>query len=78
MPIVRFLEGSSFDPESLQVIVTAYEEARQALGLVDRSDPFTETVARKIIEVAETGERDPTVIRQRAIDNLGAIIVPRT
>ena len=78
MPIVRFLEGSSFDPESLRVIVTAYEEARQALGLVDRNDPLTETVARKIIEVAETGERDPTVIRQRAIDNLGAIIVPRT
>ena len=78
MPIVRFLEGSSFDPESLRVIVTAYEEARQALGLVDRSDPLTETVARKIIEVAKTGERDPKVIRQRAIDDLGAIIVPRT
>ena len=77
MPIVRLLKGSSFDPESLQVIVTAYEEARQALGLVDRSDPITETVARKIIEVAETGERDPKVIRQRAIDSLGAIIVPR-
>ena len=78
MPIVRFLEGNSFDPESLQVIVAAYEEARQALGLVDRSDPLTETVARKIIEVAKTGERDPKVIRQRAIDDLGAIIVPRT
>ena len=78
MPIVRLLEGSSFDPESLQVIVAAYEEARQALGLVDRSDPLTETVARKIIEVAKTGERDPKVIRQRAIDDLGAIIVPRT
>ena len=78
MPIVRLLKGRAFDPESVQVIVAAYEEARQALGLVDPSDPLTETVARKILEVAEAGERDPNVIRQRAMDNLGSIIVSRT
>jgi hypothetical protein len=49
----------------------AYEDALRVLGLVDRTDPITEIIAKKIIEVAQTGERDPLQICARAITDLG-------
>jgi hypothetical protein len=41
------------------------------LRLVDRSDPLTELVARKIIEVAQTGLKDPVKISAQALKELG-------
>jgi hypothetical protein len=37
------------------------------LRLKDRADPATETIAKKIIELAQRGERDPVRLRERAI-----------
>src|ERR1700746_64073 len=48
-------------------MTTAYEDAVRVLGFVDRTDAITEIVAKKIIEIAQTGERDPLRIRARAI-----------
>ncbi len=42
-----------------------------ALKLEDRSDPLTETIAKKLIEIAQTGERDPRQLRRRAFEALG-------
>jgi hypothetical protein len=39
-------------------LTTAYEQALRAIGIVDRGDPRAELLARKIIEVAQTGIRD--------------------
>jgi len=39
--------------------------------LVDRSDPLTELIAKKIIEVAQTGLKDPTKISAQALTELG-------
>jgi CRP-like cAMP-binding protein len=52
-------------------MTTAYEGALRVLGLANRTDPITEIVAKKIIEIAQTGERDPLRIRARAIADLG-------
>ncbi len=71
MSIVGLLQNSAFDPDTIKAITTAYERARSELRLVDRSDPLTELVARTIISVAETGERDPDRIRQIAMEKLG-------
>ena len=35
------------------------------------SDPLTELIARSIVNVTATGERDPVLIKQRAINALG-------
>ena len=43
----------------------AYEGALVALQLSDWHDPLTEIVATKIVEIAETGERDPSRLRDR-------------
>jgi hypothetical protein len=71
MPIYRILEKSAFGPAEIAVMAAAYDDALRVLRLVDREDPITEIVAKKIIEIAQTGERDPIIIRTRAITELG-------
>jgi hypothetical protein len=48
----------------------AYEIALVELGLMDRNDPLTETVAKFIFEVAQTGEKDPKAICALALSRL--------
>jgi hypothetical protein len=49
----------------------AYEIALKALRLVDRNDPLTELVARKIIQIGGIGIDDPIQLSRRAIKELG-------
>jgi len=42
----------------------------RTLRLTNRGDPVTEIIARKIIELAQQGERDPVQLREHAIDFL--------
>ena len=71
MPIQRILQNSPLRPEDIRILVVAYEKTIEALGLKDRSDPITELVAKKIIEIGQTGIRDPQQISRRALEELG-------
>jgi hypothetical protein len=68
MPITRLLQDTAFGPDEIAVLVAAYEDALRALSLVNRSDLATEMVAKRIIELAKQGERDPVRLRERAMD----------
>jgi len=68
MPITRLLQDTAFGPDEIAVLVAAYEDALRALSLVNRSDLATEMVAKKIIELAKQGERDPVRLRERAME----------
>lgn len=70
MVIHRLLENSAFGPEDIETIVVAYEKALSALALKNGDDPATRIVAKKIIKVAQTAERDPEQICRRAIEEL--------
>ena len=70
MAIYRLLKNRAFGPDEIEVLTTAYEEALRALRLKDRADPATEMIARKIIELAQCGERDPVRLREHAIRSL--------
>jgi hypothetical protein len=70
MAIYRLLKNGVFGPEDVKVLTTAYEEALRALRLKDRSDPATDMIAKKIIELAQRGERDPVRLREYAIRDL--------
>ena len=70
MAIHRLLENSAFGPEEIEAIVIAYEKALSVLALKNGDDPATRIVAKKIIKVAQTAERDPEQICQRAIEEL--------
>jgi hypothetical protein len=52
------------------VLSTAFEEALRELKLVDRTDPATLLVAKRIIELAQQGERDPIRLREGAIKGI--------
>ena len=70
VPIIPLLQGRAYGPEDIKVMSTAFEGALNALGLMDRGDPLNELVARKIIEIAKTGERNPSRLRDRALKSL--------
>lgn len=70
MAIYRLLKFSVFEPEQITRMTAAYENALVALQLTDREDPITELVARKIIEVAQTGDLDPVHLCEKALGEL--------
>jgi hypothetical protein len=70
VPIIPLLQGRAFGPEDIKVMSTAFKGALNALGLMDRADPLNELVAKKIIETAKTGERNPSRLRDRALKSL--------
>jgi hypothetical protein len=70
MPIHRLLQNRPLGPEEINRLATAYEQALQGIGLVDREDPLAEMVAKKVIEIAQTGVRDPKDIAALAVMNL--------
>jgi len=71
MAIYRLLQQSAFTPEQISPMVAAYEDCLRILKLADRSDPITEMVAKAIIEIAQTGERDPLRMGQLALKTIG-------
>jgi hypothetical protein len=70
MTIHRLLENEAFGPDEIEVLTTAFEQALRALGLADRSDSATEIVARRIIEFAQRGERDPDRLQERVLQSM--------
>ncbi len=72
MAIYRLLQNSAFAPEDIAPLVAAYEDCLRALKLSDRSDPVTEIIAKKIIEIAQTGIRDSARLGRLALAEIGA------
>lgn len=65
MAMYRLLENHVFEPEVVKVMTTAYEGV-----LVDRADQPTNIIAKRIAELAITGERDPRRIREQVLRSL--------
>jgi hypothetical protein len=72
MTIHRLLKNTTFGPEEIERLVTAYEQTLRALGLKDRSDPITQLVAEKIIAVGRLGIEDAAEISKLALNELGS------
>lgn len=62
MPIERLGAERNLRPDEIAKLNLAFSKALRALHLVNRNDPVTEIVARKIIEIGATGVRDATEI----------------
>jgi hypothetical protein len=63
MPITWLLQKASFAPDEIRV---------RTLRL-DRNEPRSEALAKKIIYLARRGERDPVVLRQHAVRSLSKV-----
>jgi hypothetical protein len=66
-----FLRGQSFDPEVIEVMGQAYDKAKRRLHDTGQPALVQEVIARRIIDIAATGERDPDQIARRALEALG-------
>jgi hypothetical protein len=70
MPIRAVLDAGCFDPDEINILVNVFEDALRELGLVDRNDPAVNLVAKRIIERAQQGERDPIRLREAAVNGV--------
>jgi hypothetical protein len=61
VPIYRLFAGGAFDAEHCQAMGTAFEGILLDLDL-KRDHPTCEIIAKKIIELAQQGERDPVTL----------------
>ncbi len=57
MAIYRILRNSTFGPQEISKMTTAYEVVLIELD-IDRTDPRTETIAAAIVHRASMGERN--------------------
>ena len=51
-------------------LIAAYELTLRTLDVVDRNDPRTLIIAKKVLEIGETGLKDPAEISKRAVEAL--------
>jgi hypothetical protein len=56
-------KGRAFDPEVTAIVGFAFSAVFADLGLSDREDAVALRAARRIIELAAAGERDPERLR---------------
>jgi hypothetical protein len=60
----------AFEPDTVKSMSIAFDRAVLSLNLTDHDEAFRYVVAKKIIEIARKGERDPARICERALDDL--------
>jgi hypothetical protein len=84
LPFPSRADASAFDPESIQVLCDAFEDAWRALHtsgttshLGGQEEQTSEMLARYIIELAKLGERDPRRLREAALAHLAEANIRR-
>jgi hypothetical protein len=71
MAIYKLIANGSFGPDEIEVMKSAYEAALIEVGVIDRDDPITELIAKSVVNVTATGERDSRQVMERALNALG-------
>jgi hypothetical protein len=71
MSIEPFLQGRAYDPELTRIMGLAFDNALN--GLHDSGQPAVvqEIIAKRIVDLAATGERDPVRLAAKALEALG-------
>jgi hypothetical protein len=74
MSIIPLLQQSAFDPETIEILVSVFETAWQKveqsgskLASPAYRGPAQEIIAKRIIEMAQRGERDPAGLANDAV-----------
>jgi hypothetical protein len=68
MSITPHLDDFDVDPETKRVLGVALEKTRVSLGLAD--DFANGIIAKRIVELAKAGERNPDLLCEGAIEKL--------
>jgi hypothetical protein len=70
MPITPFLGGEKFDPETTRIMGVAFEMARAAVKRDWGGLYASHIIAKRIIELAKGGERNPDLLCEAALKKL--------
>jgi hypothetical protein len=70
MPIIRFLNGERFDPESTRVLSVALEMVCIALRTGDCDDDIKQAIATKLIALVKAGERNPDILCEEVLKDI--------
>ena len=62
VPITQYLDGLNFAPETERLMGVAFELVCATLRLTDVDNKIKPVIARKILELATFGERDPNEV----------------
>ena len=57
--------------DEVRLMCNVFEDLLQTLGLADREDPVATLVAQKVIELAQTGVRDPIRLKRLTLEAFG-------
>jgi len=68
MPDLSLMHDREFGPDEISQMQEAYEKAISRLELTDRSHFLRALMAKQIMEAAATGETDPAVMAERALE----------
>ena len=66
MAVYGLFRNKAFEPETIATMTSAYADVCRALG-VDDDRPEADAVAKKVIEFAQRGERDPVRLRNHVL-----------
>jgi len=67
---MRGFHNSSFDPQTLLILETAFDEAWLTLKSVGNKTVNPDELARSVLPVAMEGERDPGRLHDGALERL--------
>ena len=69
--IISFLDDNSFDPEHVQAMGQAFEGASKSLHAKSKNEAVRKIIAKRVIAIGKTGERDPVKICERVLIAFG-------
>ena len=67
---MRGFHSNTFDPQTLMVLETAFDEAWLTLKAIGNSSIKPDELARSMLRLAMEGERDPVRLHDGAIEGL--------
>jgi hypothetical protein len=70
MAVYRLFQNKAFEPEAIAIMTRAHADVCRTLGVSESNDPEANTVAQKVIEFAQRGERDPVRLREHVLQAL--------
>jgi hypothetical protein len=71
MSVIDLFRETAFDPETLNVLCQAYDQARRSLHDNGQPHIVNEVIAHRIIALAQNGERDRDRLCAGALTSLG-------
>jgi hypothetical protein len=75
MPITPFLDSEKFDPETTRIMGVAFEMARASVKRDWGGIYASHIIAKRIVELAKAGERNPHVLCEQAVSYFLSSIV---